>query len=71
MRCTKCGQTLRCIKCGAAAPADTDTGSRSRPLAGSIHEELRNRCVFVEISKGVVRQVLLLNDVEDILERMT
>lgn len=52
-----------------STPADTDTVSRSRPLAGSIHEELRNRCVFVEISKGVVRQMLLLNDVEDLLER--
>lgn len=53
------------------APVDSHSCSGGRALAGSIHEELRNRCVFVEISKGVVRQVLLLSDVVEILEGMT
>jgi len=71
MRCAKCGKPLRCIRCGTAAPDDDHSCSGSRALTGSIHEELHKRCVIVEVSKGVMRHVVLLSDVEELLGRMT
>lgn len=67
MKCTMCRHTLRCIRCGATALGECSPTTGSHALAGSIQDEIHNRRVCVEVSKGVMRQVLLLSDVEEIL----
>ena len=71
MRCTKCGHTLRCIRCGTSAPNESHSSPDVRTPVGGIQEELQKRCVMVEISRGVMRHVLLLSDVEELLTRMS
>lgn len=71
MKCEKCGHTVRCMRCGTAAPEHCGTCPGSRKLAGSIAEELRNHCMSIEVSKGLMRRVLLVSDVEEILRRLT
>lgn len=42
----------------------------SKVLALNVSEELRKRCLSVEVSEGVMRQVLLLSDVEEIVAKL-
>lgn len=69
MKCPKCKQNLRCMRCGAVSTEDHAVPPGA--LVHNLSEELRNRCVCVELSKGVMREVLLLNDVEQILAMLT
>ncbi len=70
MKCPKCQQSLRCIRCGATAPNDNAISPGGHLLTHSIGEELRKRSMCVEVSKGVMRKVLLFSDVEEILAMM-
>jgi len=66
MYCPHCRQnTVYCKTCGKEFPANQ--AKRFKPPKGPLYDALANRSVVVEISQGVARRVVLLDDIESIL----